>query len=294
MRKKHIIIWSIVAGIILSLCIVCTMVFTLSKIDFQLTALLSIPERSRLFTSSQTRQQVENSMLESAQFEKGGNILFMNFKDQINNIEKNNPFVKVDKIVRKFPNKVVVYYSEREASALIPIASVDNAYFVVDTDLKILDRVTKDGDKYLNNNQDQYVLPVLNYFDYSVNMQSYDKGDFIEDDSLREHLNTFVSGAFSANNNPTALYEDILKLATEITFYLEENEDNRCKYVLKANSGAEIVFTIFNVNDRLFEKVSTSWGLFTTKYKEAQKSGQVNLKVYINGDTHKIEVAEIS
>lgn len=294
MRKKHIIIWSIVAGIILSLCIVCTMVFTLSKIDFQLTALLSIPERSRLFTSSQTRQQVENSMLESAQFEKGGNILFMNFKDQINNIEKNNPFVKVDKIVRKFPNKVVVYYSEREASALIPIASVDNAYFVVDTDLKILDRVTKDGDKYLNNNQDQYVLPVLNYFDYSVNMQSYDKGDFIEDNSLREHLNTFVSGAFSANNNPTALYEDILKLATEITFYLEENEDNRCKYVLKANSGAEIVFTIFNVNDRLFEKVSTSWGLFTTKYKEAQKSGQVNLKVYINGDTHKIEVAEIS
>lgn len=294
MRKKHIIIWSIVAGIILSLCIICTMVFTLSKIDFQLTALLSIPERSRLFTSSQTRQQVENSMLESAQFEKGGNILFMNFKDQINNIEKNNPFVKVDKIVRKFPNKVVVYYSEREASALIPIASVDNAYFVVDTDLKILDRVTKDGDKYLNNNQDQYVLPVLNYFDYSVNMQSYDKGDFIEDNSLQGHLNTFVSGAFSANNNPTALYEDILKLATEITFYLEENEDNRCKYVLKANSGAEIVFTIFNVNDRLFEKVSTSWGLFTTKYKEAQKSGQVNLKVYINGDTHKIEVAEIS
>ncbi len=291
MKKKHIIAWSIVAGIILSLCIICTMVFTLRKIDFQLTALLSIPERSRLFTTSQTKQDVESNMQESALFEKGGNILFMNFNSQINNIEKANPFVKVDKIVRKFPNKVVVYYSEREATALVPIANVENAYYVIDTDLKILDRVTFDNGKYLNNSQDEYVLPILNYFGYYIDSANNKPGDFIDNESLKTQFNIFVSGAFSANYKETALYEDVMKFATEIKFFMEENEDNRCEYILKADTDKEIVFTIFNVNDRLFDKISASWKVFIEEYKDSQDS--VDLQVYINKDNN-VEIVHVS
>lgn len=290
MKKRHIIVWSIVAGVILSLCIICTMVFRLGKIDFQLTALLSIPERSRLFTDSQTKQDVETNMLESAKFEQGGNILFMNFDAQIENIEKANPFVKVEKIVRRFPNKAVVYYSEREATALIPMANVENGYFVVDTDLKILDSVTEDDDKFLNNNQDKYVLPILDYFDYSIN--SLEKGDFIDNESLKTHLNTFVSGAFSANNESSALYEDIMGWATDIEFFIEENEDNRCKYILKSNSNAEIVFTIYNINERLFDKVSSSWSVFIRVYREAVNVDKVNLQVYIGNSDNKIKIVD--
>lgn len=293
MKKKHIIVWSIVVGVILSLCIVCTMVFRLSKIDFQLTALLSIPERSRLFASGQTKQDVEDNMLESAKFEQGKNIMFMSFDAQINNIEKANPFVKVEKIVRKFPNKVVVYYYEREATALVPIADVEDSYYVVDTDLKILDRVVADNQgKFKNNNQDEYVLPVIDYFGYLVNFENYKVGDFIDNDALKTQLHTFVSGAFSANNSETALYEDIMGIATEIKFFIEENEDNRCKYVLKSDSKAEITFTIYNINEKLFDKVSASWKVFITDYKDAENLNAVNLKVYIDSTDNKVKIAD--
>lgn len=292
MKKKHIIVWSIVVGVILSLCIIGTMVFRLGKIDFQLTASLRVPERSRLFTTNQTKEDVENNMLESAKFEQGGNILFMSFDAQINNIEKANPFIKVEKLVRKFPNKVVVYYSEREATALIPITSVEGSYYVVDTDLKILDSVTFDSGKYLNNGQSEYALPIIDYFGYSVDFENYKLGDFIDNEALKTQLNTFVSGAFSANNNEFALYEDIMGLSSEIKFFIEENEDNRCRYVLTADSKAKIIFTIYNINDKLFDKVSTSWKVFITDYKSAENLGEVNLKVYIDSSDNKVKIVD--
>lgn len=291
MKKKNIIVWSIVVGVIVAIGVICTMVFTLSKIDFQLTAQISIPGRSRLFTQGQSVDSVEDHMLNSAEFDKGGNLLFMQFDQQIENIEKNNPYVKVEKIVRRFPNKATVYYSEREAVALLPVQSVNNAYFVVDTDLKILDYVIESNGEFINQALSKFTLPVINYYTYCVD-SSHKVGDFVDNISLKEHLQTFVSGAFSANGQAAALYEDIMGFASQANFYLETNEDNRLKYVVKANSNANVTFEIYNTNERLFDKIALSWDLFITQYKETSITSTINLKVYVDQTSHKITIAD--
>ena len=243
MKKKNVIAWSIVVGVIVAIGIICAMVFTLSKIDFQITAQITVPGRSRLFTQGQTVSSVQNNMESSANFNKGGNLLFMTFDDQIENIEKANPYVKVEKIVRRFPNKITVYYSEREAVALLPLKNVEKAYFVVDTQLKILDYVTQSADGYLNQDLSQYILPVIDYYSYGASAE-LKVGETIDNISLKNHLQDFVSGAFSAYNQPTALYEDVMGFATSIKFYVGDNQDNRCAYTLKANSNANVIFSV--------------------------------------------------
>ena len=291
MKKKNIIAWSIVVGVILAIGVICAMVFTLSKIDFQLTAQISIPERSRLFLEGQTVSSVQQNMLSSAEFNKGGNLLFMKFDNEIQNIEQANPYVKVEKIVRRFPNKITVYYSEREAVALLPVQNVEKAYFVVDTDLKILDYVTKSSDKFYNQAQSEYTLPIINYFGYSVPMEAK-VGQTVINDSLKNHLQTFVSGAFSANGSAIALYEDIMGFATNVEYYLEQNEDNRCKYTVKANSNANVVFEVYNINERFFDKISLSWKLFIEEYKETTITSSIDLIVYVDQVTQKITVVD--
>ena len=291
MKKKNIIAWSIVVGVILTIGMVCSMVFTLSKINFQLTAQISIPERSRLFMQGTTSSMVEDNMLESAKFEKGGNLLFMNFNKQIQNIEEANPYVKVERIVRRFPNKITVYYSEREAVVLIPVQSVNNAYFVIDTELKVLDYVTASGGKFVNQAQNEYVLPVINYFDYRASAE-LKVGQTIDNKSLKNQLSAFVGGAFSANGNNNALYEDVLGLASNANFYLENNGDNRCRFTLKTNTNADVVFDIYNINERFLDKVAISWDLFIKQYKDASITSTINLKVYVDQTTHKINIVD--
>lgn len=290
MKKKKIIAWSIAVGIVLTLCVVCAMVFTLSNVDFQLTALLSKPERSRLFSQGYTTSLVEDSMQESAKFDYGKNILFMNFDEQIENIEKANPFVKVEKIVRKFPNKAIVYYSEREAVALVPIQNVTNGYFVVDTELKILDYVAYniDSKKYASTGGNEYDLPVVDCFGFAADMNQR-VGEVVQNEQLKNYVSSFVGGAFSAYGEKTALYEDVMKFAVSIKFYDEPN-DSRCQYVLKTELGADVTVTIYQTNDRLFQKVSNSWNLFIKKYRSSET--EINLFVYISEGSNEITTVE--
>lgn len=290
MKKKNIIAWSIVVGVVVAMVLICTMVFTLSKIDFQITAQITVPGRSRLFTQGQTVESVQNNMLTSANFKEGGNLLVMTFDKQIENIEKANPYVKVEKIVRRFPNKITVYYSEREAVALLPIKNVEKAYFVVDTQLKILDYVTQSAEGYFNQNLSQYTLPVIDYYSYTVPSE-LKAGDVIDNASLKNHLQLFVSGAFSAYNQPTALYEDIMGFITDIKFYLQNNQDNRCLYTLKANTNADVIFDTYNINERFFNKIALSWNLFINNYKATNVTSDITLVVHIN-NAHKIVIAD--
>ncbi len=291
MKKKHIIAWSIVVGLVVAIVLICTMVFTLSKIDFQITAQITVPGRSRLFAQGQTVDSVQNNMITSANFNKGGNLLFMTFDEQIENIEKANPYVKVEKIVRRFPNKITVYYSEREAVALLPVKNVEKAYFVVDTQLKILDYVTQSADGYLNQELSKYTLPVVDYYSYAVPAE-LKVGEKVDNSSLENHLQSFVSGAFSAYNQPTALYEDIMGFVTDIKFYLQNNQDNRCIYTLKANTNADVIFDTYNINERFFKKIALSWNLFISRYKATDVTLDITLLVHINKDTHKIIIAD--
>lgn len=292
MRKKNIIVWSIVFGVIFALCIVSTVVFTLGKVEFQMTAQIKDINRSRLYTQANTQESVIDTLNTAAEFEIGGNLLIMNFDNQINNMERACPYVKIDRIVRSFPNKITVYYSEREAVALLPVSGVADSYYVVDDGLKVLDYAVYnalDG-KYLSQEgYGEYVLPVVDFNEQSFTAEI---GDIINNPELNDKLSTFVAGAFSANGVAAALYEDIMMSSTKIKFYTSEHGDYRCKYIVKTNTETKVEIDIYRIEERFFDKVAISWNLFIQEYKDGDALSDIKLEVYVSAN--KITIADVS
>lgn len=64
-------------------------------------------------------------------------VFAINKRNLIENMELSNPYLKVINIETVFPNKLVVHCAEREVTFAIEIDN--NTYFIVDSDLKILE-----------------------------------------------------------------------------------------------------------------------------------------------------------
>ncbi|MBQ8468904.1 MAG: hypothetical protein IJ542_04060 [Clostridia bacterium] len=285
MKKKNIVGISIALGVLVALVLVVTMVFTLHTIDFQLTTTYLSSSRSRLFNHGTiSTATLESQMKNDANFNKGGNLLFMSFGKNIENIEKKNPYVKIEKIVRNFPNRITVYYSEREPVALIKEQGSTNGYFVVDNELKILDYVLED--------QTEYDLPIINNYDDAYKVQT---GDFLSDSELKSKVQTFVSAAYSAHvangGSRNALYEDILKDCISIEYYTAGEYDQRAKIKLATSNGYTITADVWRLNEHTFEKLSFLWNAYldqSTGIKDEYTS-DTDIEVYTNS-TGEIEL----
>ena len=293
MKKKNIIALSVIVGIFLCIGIVFAMVFTLHKIEFQATTYITKENRSRLFANGQTVNGLQENILTEAEFNKGGNLLFMNFDQNIKKIEEAIPFIKVEKIVRAFPNKITVYYSEREAVALIPVAEVSNGYYVVDSDLKVLDYVSQANEgKYISTQTSNiYDLPIINYYSES---HTTIVGKNIDSPELQKYIEVFVSGAFSAYGQLQALYEDIFVLANNITFETKETTNKVCTYSLTAQNGSIITFEVWEIDVLLYDKISLSWELFFRNYRENNSSQDITIKVFEDKNTNRVTLVDTS
>lgn len=284
MKKKQIIAWSIVVGVVLSVVLICSLVFTLRKVDYQLTAVITQENRSRLFASGRTKQDVESKISESAKFDIGGNLLFMKFDKSIAAIEKANPYVRVEKIVRRFPNKITVYYSEREAVGLLPVKDVENAYYVVDSTLKVLDQTSSQ--------ENRFNLPIIDYYGQSF---SANVGDFI-DSPLKSFVTNFVTGAYSgevnANGQTSVLYEDVMGRTSKIVLKNKEenNPEKIIQYHLTANNGSSVVVEVWRADYKLSEKVSYSWMMFINVISKRTEQDPATLIAYFNSNNQLVLV----
>ncbi len=285
MKKKGILALSITLGVILAVVLVFTMAFTLSVINIERTSLIKDINRSHLYYGGATVESVQNKILEDAEFTKGGNLLVMNFDRNIENIETKNPFVKVEKIVRRFPNKITVYYTEREPVALVS-TTISGAYYVIDNELKVLAYV---------DNLETYKLPVIdNGKQYNSNL-----GKFIDDSTLQRQITSIVDGAYNAYGEKDALMEDVLADATKIRFYTDYEDDardgTRIEVTFNKKEGDHVVVaTILSSKTKLKEKSAYLWKVFYTNLSQYDYSNDSTVVVYetIVDGTKKIVVAD--
>ena len=132
-RKKLWIIFGSVIASVVVLCVIFALVFRLKTVDIEF--------RTRVAqANTNLGEDVQTKVLESGEFEFGKNILFMNFDENIKKIEKSNPYVKVEQVIRSFPNIVRVYISERIPKYRIKDSS-EAKWYILDTEFKILDKI---------------------------------------------------------------------------------------------------------------------------------------------------------
>lgn len=89
----------------------------------------------------------KEAIIESAAIKMDSNIFILSETNATNNIETAFPYLKVDTIERKFPNKVLIHVSMRENAMSIPIAHSNN-YALVDTELKVVGKVPESSPEY--------------------------------------------------------------------------------------------------------------------------------------------------
>ena len=120
-NKRLIIILSVFAFLVL-IAVMCSTVFTVKNVKVHwLTTKIGIEETDDVFAS---------------EVKKGGSVFFVDKPTIIKNLEEKHPYLKVDSVEIKFPNKIVLHTAVRQE--LYSLKIEDNKHAILDAECKVL------------------------------------------------------------------------------------------------------------------------------------------------------------
>ena len=183
MKKKLIVLLSIVGGIIAILIILLFTLFGLRNVKLDL----------RTYNSIFSSNEIQNEVIASGKFAYNMPIFFQDKNAYISNLEKENPYLKVINIESKFPNTLVVKCVDREEAFAIKIE--ENKYFVVDEDLKFL--------RVLESFSSDQTNAILLGGEFNIVNLDASPGDFLELSTGQDLIEDFVP-AMKLNNRNVA------------------------------------------------------------------------------------------
>lgn len=264
-RKKFWTVFSVVCISIIVLCVAFSLVFKLRKVDVEL--------RSRNEIATRLPDNIKEEVKTSGDFAYGKNVLFMNFDDNINKIEKEIPFIKVEQVITYFPNIARVYISERVPKYRIQDKLEDTLWYILDVDFKVLDTYnTTSADIYNYLSTTTEISPSCMKLSTSI-------GAFVTDDEIKQYLSNILDGVYGRTKN-TAVLKSI-----EI---IENNGDYNFNLVMR-NAGVVnedgCRIQILGVND-LTEKVFSGVSYFEDNIKATSKDKYENI---ITVSLHKVD-----
>lgn len=237
MRKKRIIIIACIIGAIIVLMTVFAAMFNLRY--------LSVEVRYNSQPLEVYGDSLESGIIESGDFAYGSNTLFTSYKESIAKIEKTYPYVKVEKLVRHFPDKMTIYISGRTKEALI---SHGSSYYVVDVELKVLGVISSSA----RTNEAYNSLPVVNGLDIGT----YEAGDFIGKQSNAKHLVPILDGIYGYLATPSSVM-------TDITFDIS----NEKVVITLDNNGADGATISVSGYSYLKQKVFAAYSAYKNTYE---------------------------
>lgn len=219
MKKKYKL-WVVLLSVVVGFFVVLTGTYFTTKLKT-----VSVEFRARL-DESRLSAGVLDRVKDSAEFDYKKSVLFINTQKNIDKIEKSNPYVKVQQIIRKFPNKICVYISERIPKYRIVDSKDSSTWFILDEDFKVLQSMTN-NDLLLENLDDKTIE--IKHISENINV-----GEFLNKNTDRNNLNALMSGVFGRTKDYFAV-RSIDFSSEENKFYLTmrttvETDDGEINY----------------------------------------------------------------
>lgn len=180
---KHKKLWIILISVVLGLTLIVVGVHFGTKLNT-----VSVEFRTRL-SADETRlaEGVLDKVKEDGEFNYKKSVLFTNTEENVNKIEKANPYIKVTQVIKKFPNKICVYVSERIPKYRIK-DSKSEKWLILDADFKVLDNV---NDAELSEENFDKKTVEVKYITASAEI-----GTSLAKEGQQEKLNTILSGVY--------------------------------------------------------------------------------------------------
>jgi hypothetical protein len=192
-RKKFWIVFtSIIASLVL-VGLVCGLVTRVKTVTVEFRARASAGY-------TMLEDGVLDKVAKAGEFDTKKSLLFMNFEENIAKIEKSNPYIKVEQVVRHFPNIVKVYVSERIPRYRVADKDDSNKWYILDVDFKVID-VVIGGEAAV---KEQNYGRSSSFYDATIKIESEDLaistyvGDFVSNNELKTQLNAISSGMIVA------------------------------------------------------------------------------------------------
>jgi len=194
MKKRKIIILCSLAAVLIILIGTFGALFNLKYIYVEV---LSNPAIVESYGSS-----YKEDIVESGEFAYGSNVLFCSYTPSSEKIEKAFPFVKVEKMVRRFPNKLTVYVSGRIPELVIKDDDIADKWYIVDYDMKVLSVIRNEVDLSDNMYRD---LPIVSV----KGVNNLSAGDFLEASILTNTLINILDGVYGESASPSSVMSRI-------------------------------------------------------------------------------------
>ncbi len=227
-RKKFWIVFSCVFAGIIAVCGMFALITRLKTVTVEFRTRLSQEE-------TMLEEGVLNRVLETGDFDYGKTVLFIDFEESIQKIEKSNPFVKVEQVVRHFPNTARVYISERVPMYRVQDIQNKNKWYILDEDFKVL--ADCDDTNLKSSEHGNYYGRTIEISPDSLTLSSY-IGEFVVDETARSFMNTIASGVKGKAGSISVVKSvSFKKQSDKYTFTLTMknsgiNNDNGCEIVI--------------------------------------------------------------
>ena len=259
MKKRRIIVICCIVGIIVVTAAIFAAMFNLQHISVEI---VKNPSIVNSYGSS-----IGEDIIKSGEFPYGSNTLFSSYESNEKKIEKAYPFVKVEKMVRRFPNKMTIYVSGRMPEVVVKDSENASRWYVLDIDMKCLAVIYSVADL---SNEMYEDLPVVS----GAGITGIESGDFI-DTNGSNILVEVLDGIYGKDQTKSSVMSDI-------TIDLE-NE----KYTITLRDGNVDGSKIeINGNKQIKEKVFTAYSLFKLvehdgRFPDKQKMYFIALKDFV-------------
>ena len=230
-RKKFWIVFtSIIASVVL-LVLACGLLTKLKTVTVEF--------RTRANADYTMLQEGVLDKVESTgEFNYKKSVLFMNFEDNIEKIEKSNPYIKVEQIIRHFPNIVKVYVSERIPKFRVRDEQDAGKWYILDADFKVLDMVTggEAAVKEQNYGKNSSFYDATVEIDPTTFKVTAHIGSFVQNDAIKNNLNEIASGVISTLGD-IKLVKSVSVSSSNFILTMKNsgiNNDNGCEIMIES------------------------------------------------------------
>lgn len=180
-RKK---LWITLACTVLGIFVLCLGVHFLTRLTT-----VSVDFRTRLVDETRLETGILDKVKKDGEFNYKKSVLFTNTKESVEKIEKANPYIKVDQVIRKFPNKICVYVLERIPKYRMESSSSAGQWYILDDEFKVLEIVSESELDTNNFRSNTVEIKYLKATKTSV-------GDFINSNTELTKLNDITAGVY--------------------------------------------------------------------------------------------------
>lgn len=233
--KKRLIIIGVILGVFVALGLFFGLIFNVKSVEVDFAT-----------STNRVESYQKEDVLKASGIKKGSNLLFANYSNNINKLEKEFPFARFE-VVRTFPNRVIIYIYERK-----PVFRVeDDAGFwqIYDEHLKCLEIVSKM--KISENNNDKQ--PIIK----GVNLDLCEKeGEFINNPDFENTIDQILDGVYGVERTDISILSSItFKTNTELNQEYIEFKIGLDNEGTKVESTLVVLNSKYNLTEKVAEGV---------------------------------------